>query len=547
MATLVAPLASGVNGAVSGTAEFYRRGSSTPIGVYSDSAGTLPLTWPVALDVNGGVVVYADESVLVRVRSALGLVVREFTIITDDIDIDVRSASFTGTLPSGSQGPYGQVDERTVLNRWYSSAGALDWKIRRAGVSFDETLAAAFTAVASTNMPLFNVRTYGAVGDGVSDDYGAFVGAYNAAVAFGGGIIFVPAGNYVLGSAFTMASQRVSMLGVGAAASIITSAIAVGTAVTLNASASTFSGLAIRDVQIVALVSGANVVPLQIVSTPGVLLQNVLIKNFALAVDIRSQCVLENCNFTVPTSATVGDYVLSLTTTAADSLVLGGTFTQARATNTGALHLAGANITVLGAKIDISAASGAAYGVDVDTGNNCTVTDCDIVSGLTAAAYGIRVNADVTFSETDNRFTTGGSGAVIFLATALTKATRVRRGSREGRYKTLAGLALAGTLTVDTDYEFNEVTCTGAGVALTIANAIPINAIHNGMRLTLRIINNTGGGMTLASTSGVNLKFNTNGAAAPELAGILNGQARSIEYVFVGTPATGQWWPVGWA
>src|SRR5579883_2536882 len=39
---------------------------------------------------------------------------------------------------------------------------------------------------------VFNVKAYGAKGDGVTDDTPAFLTAFNAAVAAGGGTIYVP-------------------------------------------------------------------------------------------------------------------------------------------------------------------------------------------------------------------------------------------------------------------------------------------------------------------------------------------------------------------
>lgn len=538
MSTLVAPLAAGVNGADSGTAEFYRRGTTTPVMVYSDPDGVIPLGKTAPLDANGGAVAYANESVLVRVRSSLQLVVREFTLVADDIAQDVRSASFTGTLPSGSQGAGGKVDERTVLDRWLASGGALDWKIRRFGVSYDETLITAFNAVSATNAPLFNVRSYGAVGDGVTNDYNAFVATYAAAVAFGGGIIFVPAGNYLLGSAFSITSQRVSMMGVGAQASIITSGIAAGIAVTINASASSFSGLAVQDLQIVALSSGANVTPLQIVSTPGVLLRNVRVSGFALAVDIRSRVVLHNCDFTVPSSATVGDYVLAFTSNAADSTIQGGTFTQSRATNTGGVHVSVANVVIHGAKVDLSALTAAAYGIDIDTASGTKVIGCNLITGV-AATYGIRVNANVSFYENHNVWS--GSGKTIFLATALTQATHIFRGSRIGR--TNAVTQAAGNFAVNPDYEINELTCNGGGnYNMTATGA---NKIHDGARLVLRIVAGTPAPtITMDTIAGA-----ATGAYSLPAIGAFGGAffIRQYEFVWAGTPggATSGWRMVG--
>ena len=53
-------------------------------------------------------------------------------------------------------------------------------------------------AAAASLDSYFNVRNYGAVGDGATDDTAAFQAALNAAAAAGGGIVFAPRGNYRL-------------------------------------------------------------------------------------------------------------------------------------------------------------------------------------------------------------------------------------------------------------------------------------------------------------------------------------------------------------
>lgn len=542
MATLITPLVSGIAGAGSGTAEFYRRGTTTAVTVYSDPDALFPVGRTVDLDENGGwtgddgSALYAAESVFVRVRSSLGLVVREFVMVVDDVSVDVQSASFTGLLPSGSQGAGGVVDERTVLDRWVSSGGALDWKIRRAGVNSDETLIQAFSNVAATNAPFFNVRSYGAVGDGIADDYQAFVDARTAAEAFGGGIIFAPAGTYLLSRAFSITSQRISLKGAGAAATIITSTLSAGVAITVNAGASTFSGISVEDLTITNSVSGANATPLQIVSTPGVLLRNVFVKQFGLALDIRDRVVLQNCDVTVPASATAGDYCVKFTSAAADSVVLGGKFTMSHLTNTGGISVAGANIAITGAKVDCSALTpGASYGIDV-TAAGCKVQGCTLVTGV-AASYGLRVNADVTFYEANNTFS--GSGRQCFLASAISTTTQIQRLSRRGRYKSLGSGSSTATLTLDGEYDLHEyTTSSGAGGTLTIA-VTAANLNCTGDRMLLKIIDDGGSVSAINGSGAGNREFH------PKTHTLALNDRVIYEFVFIGDPNTGKWYQVG--
>ena len=78
---------------------------------------------------------------------------------------------------------------------------------------------AADNAVAKGDL-VVNVKDYGAVGDAVTDDSAAIQAAINACTTAGGGRVFIPAGNYLLGSTLTLTSgvtlqgqgQRVSNL-----------------------------------------------------------------------------------------------------------------------------------------------------------------------------------------------------------------------------------------------------------------------------------------------------------------------------------------------
>ncbi len=531
--TLIAPLASGVNGAGSGTAEFYARGTTTRINVYSDPDGAAVIGNSATLDSNGGVEAYADEPVFVRVRSSLGVVVREFTVVVADNAIDCESASFTGLLPSGSQGAGGVVDEKTLLDRWYASAGTTDFKVLRQGQTAPQTLVSALASVSSSNQPLFNVVTYGADSTGVIAADAAFKAAHDAAVAAGGGVILVPGGTFTLGSAFSITSQKVSMMGFGAKATLIQSGVASGVAITVNAGASTYSGSFIQDLTIAAFSSGANVAPIQVVSTPGLLLRNVCISGFALAADFQSRVILHGCDFTVPSSATAGDYVAKFSSNAADSLIVGGTYKQSRATNTGALSLGVNNIAVVGSVVDISAITpGAGYGVDVGAAN-CKVESSDLITGA-SATYAMRVNGDFSFHENDNTF--AGSGRLHYLSTSLNKLTRVVLGSRNNRCAT-QNVSITGTtfVTLDPSYKFHYVVITAAASTPHIQVIFsPVNSVHTGHELVVFFENQSLQVVTFdpsAYNAGVNYgNVGTGSVTITSASGII----RSFSYVFLG-------------
>lgn len=78
--------------------------------------------------------------------------------------------------------------------------------------------------------PFFNVKDYGATGDGVTDDRAAIILAYQAAQAAGGGVIFFPAGTYIISSRFPTITTAVGIIfmGAGMGATILKSTVAAG-------------------------------------------------------------------------------------------------------------------------------------------------------------------------------------------------------------------------------------------------------------------------------------------------------------------------------
>jgi hypothetical protein len=67
----------------------------------------------------------------------------------------------------------------------------------------------------TTNYGIYNVRTYGAKGNGVADDTAAINLAVAAAQTAGGGIVYFPAGSYVISSLISITQSNIGLLGAG--------------------------------------------------------------------------------------------------------------------------------------------------------------------------------------------------------------------------------------------------------------------------------------------------------------------------------------------
>lgn len=219
MASLVAPLASGIAAAPSGSVQFFQQGTATPATVYSDPEGATIVTTHT-LDAYGAIVRYVEERVDVVVLNVAAATVRTFTWGTDARDTRVENLGFTGTLPLGGTGAGGMTTVDAVLTKAFTSFGALDWKV---DINGTPTLLA--TAIAGSAALVYNVTAapYSATGDGATDDSAGVQAAINAAIAAGGGILYFPTGDYLLDSGITIGASeaKLTFLGDGVGASII--------------------------------------------------------------------------------------------------------------------------------------------------------------------------------------------------------------------------------------------------------------------------------------------------------------------------------------
>jgi hypothetical protein len=224
---LVNPLAAGIRGAENGSVNFVLRGTSTAATYYADFEATqqLPGTG-VPLDSNGRLVAYVSALVSVQVHDANGVDVVSFVAGDEDAAVEVISPSFTGTYyTSGASGTQKPTNLATVLDAWLASAGAADWKVLLNGTPVN--LTAAFSAT------FFNVKNYGAVGNGVADDRSAILSAQAAATTAGGGTVFFPPGVYRITTAIALAASVVWLGSGGSSTKIAVDSAVSGGAITL--------------------------------------------------------------------------------------------------------------------------------------------------------------------------------------------------------------------------------------------------------------------------------------------------------------------------
>jgi hypothetical protein len=117
---------------------------------------------------------------------------------------------------------FGQGSGTRWTNRAYSSTGLINLgnKLHVVGTSTQEgaaTLGAPLLVFGTSTLPVrdkggqvFNVKAYGAMGDGIANDSPAFQSAYNAAVSAGGGVVYIPQSRscYLLSNAINMTEDN---------------------------------------------------------------------------------------------------------------------------------------------------------------------------------------------------------------------------------------------------------------------------------------------------------------------------------------------------
>jgi hypothetical protein len=208
---LIAAAAAGIVGAENGTLRVFQRDTGTRAALYSSFEGTEALpSADVELDSYGRALVYVNGLVDVSAYDADGQIVTSFTHGRSAPLTEVRSNSFTGTdYETGIQAAGKPTTLQAILDALTTSfgAGTTDWKVLFGGSATN-----LYEALATLSLFYYNVKNYGAEGDGATDDTAAIQAAIVAANAAGGGTVFFPAGVYILTSALDLLAD-VSFLG----------------------------------------------------------------------------------------------------------------------------------------------------------------------------------------------------------------------------------------------------------------------------------------------------------------------------------------------
>ena len=137
------------------------------------------------------------------------MAVEQFNFIAQEIP---NSLNFAGTVNvTGPTGPGVATGGTTgqILKKNSSSNYDTSW------ADLGDTDPATFTSRGTVRERVYNVRDYGAVGDGSTDDSAAFVSVNAAIKTAGGGVMYIPPGTYAIASDVKIDARKMTIQGAG--------------------------------------------------------------------------------------------------------------------------------------------------------------------------------------------------------------------------------------------------------------------------------------------------------------------------------------------
>jgi parallel beta-helix repeat protein len=211
---------------------------------------------------NGGVANYVKKAgdTMTGALTTTALTVSGASTLTGGV---TGGLAVTGDLTASGSGAYGGATAASaILNLTSTSKGLLPPRMtyaQKTAIGSPATGLLVFDTDAARPQiydgsawgfgEFFNVRDFGAKGDGATNDYTAIQAALTAAASAGGGVVFFPEGTYMIGTVLTV-SNNTTVAGVGASSIIKQTAGFNGPAIQNNDTVSGNTTICLRDLKV---------------------------------------------------------------------------------------------------------------------------------------------------------------------------------------------------------------------------------------------------------------------------------------------------------
>lgn len=228
--------------ASSGAIWFYQAGGGTTLAtVYSDVGGTVVSSNPVTLDAGGRAVVYVTSPVRAVIQDATG---------ADVMDADQADVNRAETLQLANAG-WSDTYLDASLTKIYQSTGGIDGQYQESTGATARTIRAKFAELS------ISVKDFGAKGDGLTVDTTAIQAAINRVKFLGGGIVYLPPGNYLIDQALSISgASGVNVIGAGIGVTVLKNTSGTGNVITCSSGSNSGS---YRNFTITATVASTGV------------------------------------------------------------------------------------------------------------------------------------------------------------------------------------------------------------------------------------------------------------------------------------------------
>ncbi len=481
---LVAALAAGFADAPNGSVSICDRGTSTRSTYYEDFAGNSAVTPTanVALDSAGRLICYVTCLVDCVVYDADGVAVATFTAGVAAANVEVRSQSFSGTdYETGVTAAGNPTTSAAIFDLWKTSTGGTNWNVLVGGVSTSLQ-----TALSSIGGIVYNVLSYGATGNGTTDDTTSIQAAITACNAAGGGIVWLPEGTYRTTSVLTV-SDKVSLAGAGAHCTTINCDHASNNLLTYSGSSTArwqeLAGLRLKYAQ---TSSGVHVTVATgtLIRISGCDIGTTTQSVAAVVLSASATTAVEAVGTMFRQGDGAAGTCVTASLTAKNAWFRGCTFKAAVAPAYVALVL-GDYLTCDGCTFDFSACADTSIGTNLSgfraTSNvaNATIVNCLFTAdgGGSAATIAIRLgtpDSTAIFYEANNTFLCDTAYSATFAVAGV--GMNVWLGSRISRTVEVANAAASVAITA-LQYGITRITSTNAGaVTITISDTLPPGA-----------------------------------------------------------------------